>query len=76
MSYCNLKGYLQRFTVLFGRLGKGPKLQAEMDVHFYGGTGGIFSPDVDTIRVMDRADYEILPEDERNNTRILYFLRG
>ena len=45
-------------------------------IGFDGGSGVISSPDVDTIRVMDRTDYEVLPESERNNTRILYFLRG
>lgn len=45
-------------------------------IGFDGGSGGISSPDVDTIRVMDRTDYEVLPESDRNNTRILYFLRG
>ena len=38
-----------------------------------GGTGNVYSPDIATILVMDRADYEALPT---KDTKILYLIRG
>ena len=73
MSYCSLKGRLRQSTPLSGQLGQGPKLKAKMDIHLYGETGGIYSPDITIIRVLDRAEYEALPE---KDSATLYFLKG
>ena len=39
----------------------------------HGGVGGVASPDIDTIRVMDQAEFEKLPV---KNSDTLYFIRG
>lgn len=39
----------------------------------HGGIGGVASPDIDTIRVIDRDDFEKLPAKDPDT---LYFLRG
>lgn len=38
-----------------------------------GGTGNVSSPDISNIRVMDKADYDLLPTKDPNT---IYFLRG
>lgn len=38
-----------------------------------GGTGNVSSPDISNIRVMDKADYDLLPTKDPNT---IYFLKG
>ena len=41
-----------------------------------GGSGNVYSPEIKAIRVLDREDYDGLPDEQRRDAGILYFLRG
>lgn len=38
--------------------------------------GNVYSPDISVIRVMDQADYDLLPESTRKDKSILFHIRG
>lgn len=74
MSCHNLKGRLKQSTSLSGQIQPETSLEANMSISISRGIGGgIYSPEITTIRVLDKAEYDALPI---KDTATLYFLKG